>query len=78
MRLTPIMTATLATIAAANAQQVLLFRDANPNGRATPSLFVPALPLLAGLDLCVAAMSLDATIPAEREITNWIRTRLRL
>jgi N-acetylmuramoyl-L-alanine amidase len=50
----------------------------DPNGRTTPSLFVPALPLLVGLDLYVAAMSLDATIPAEREITNWIRTRLRL
>jgi len=48
------------------------------NGTATPTLLVPPVPLLAGLDLYVAALSFDVGPVAERQISNWVRTRLRL
>jgi N-acetylmuramoyl-L-alanine amidase len=49
-----------------------------PSATATPSLFVPVLPFLAGLPLHFAAFTLVPGVPAERQITNWIRTTLSL
>jgi N-acetylmuramoyl-L-alanine amidase len=45
---------------------------------AAPKLFVPSIPFLAGLDLYVAAFSFDPVLPEEREISSWLRVRLKL
>ena len=47
-------------------------------GTATPTLYVPALPFLAGLPLYFAGFSLDASGQQERKLTNWIRLTLAL
>lgn len=48
------------------------------SGTASPKLFVPPVPFLAGLDLYVAAFTFDAALAEERELSNWVRVRLRL
>ena len=47
-------------------------------GTATPTLFVPNLPFLAGWQLYFAAFTLDASGTAEHALTNWIRVTLAL
>jgi hypothetical protein len=47
-------------------------------GAASPTLFVPSLPFLAGWPLYFAGFTLDAGVVAERELTNWIRVTLAL
>ncbi|MGC6487660.1 MAG: N-acetylmuramoyl-L-alanine amidase, partial [Planctomycetota bacterium] len=48
------------------------------SGAASPTLTVPPVPPLAGLDLFLAGLSFDAALPAARELSNWRRLRLRL
>jgi len=48
------------------------------SGRAAPTLFVPPVPPLAGLDLYLAGLTFDPALPAARVVTNWRRVRLRL
>lgn len=51
------------------------------NGTATPTLFPPYLPFLAGWPLYFAGFTLDPGAPGgptERELTNWIRMTLSL
>lgn len=45
-------------------------------GQAAPTLVVPNLPFLAGLDLYAAAFTLAPTQPIERELSNWLRVTL--
>ena len=47
-------------------------------GTASPTLFVPYLPFLAGWPLYFAGFTLDASGTAERELTNWVRMTLAL
>lgn len=47
-------------------------------GQASPKLFVPPVPFLAGFDVYVAGFSFDAALSEEREVSNWLRVRLRL
>ena len=49
-----------------------------PAGTASPALFVPPLPFLAGWQLHAAGFTFDPVAIAEREITHWIRTTLAL
>ncbi len=47
-------------------------------GTATPTLYVPYLPFLAGLPLYFGGFSIDASGQQERKLTNWIRLTLVL
>lgn len=49
-----------------------------PSGTAAPVLFVPYLPFLAGFPLYFAGVTLEPGVPAEREISNWLRVTLSL
>ncbi len=49
-----------------------------PTGVASPSLFVPYLPELAGVTLYFAGLTLVDGVPAERELSNWVRMTLVL
>lgn len=50
----------------------------DPNGAAAPTLDVPPVPPLAGLDLFLAGLTFDPALPTARRVTNWRRLRLRL
>jgi hypothetical protein len=47
-----------------------------PSAVATPVLVTPPLPFLAGLPLFFAALTLEPSGVAERQLTNWIRVTL--
>jgi hypothetical protein len=47
-----------------------------PSAVATPVLVTPPLPFLAGLPLYFAALTLEPSGAAERQLTNWIRITL--